>query len=91
MREIIDGAKLLVLIDLKTENEVEMLLAKQTLILDLLHSNQNEDAKEVLFKHFSLLKEALKKASFFFQLNPSNPYIWKAMTLFKIELLTFIH
>ncbi len=66
-REIIDGAKLLVLIDLKTENEVEILLAKQALILDLLHSsNQDEDVKQVLFKHFSLLKEALKKASFFF-------------------------
>ena len=62
---MIEGAKLLLLIDLKTENSLGMLLMRQSLVLDLISLRDlDEDSKVFLKKQFLIISEALKRASF---------------------------
>lgn len=66
---MIEGAKLLLLIDLKTENSLGMLLMRQSLVLDLISlGDLDEDSKVFLKRQFLTISEALKRASFFIPL-----------------------
>ena len=62
---MIEGAKLLLLIDLKTENSLGMLLMRQSLVLDLISLRDlDEDSKVFLKRQFLTISEALKRAYF---------------------------
>ena len=60
---MIEGAKLLLLIDLKTENSLGMLLMRQSLDLISLR-DLDEDSKVFLKRQFLTISEALKRAYF---------------------------
>jgi len=75
---MIEGAKLLLLIDLKTENSLGMLLMRQSLVLDLISLRDlDEDSKVFLKRQFLTISEALKRAYFFSPLKPSNALYMK--------------
>ena len=75
---MIEGAKLLLLIDLKTENSLGMLLMRQSLVLDLISlGDLDEDSKVFLKRQFLTISEALKRVSFFSPLNHSKALYMK--------------
>ena len=72
---MIEGAKLLLLIDLKTENSLGMLLMRQSLVLDLISLRDlDEDSKVFLRRQFLTISEALKRVSFSHPNFNSKPY-----------------
>ena len=88
MTNLNTGAKLLLLIDLKTEVSLEKLLMRQSLVLNLISlEDLDEDSKAFLKRQFLTIYEALKRVSFFSYLSLQTLIYERKMFNPKIYLI----